>query len=91
MDGLAICIPFEQLEQAMNIAKNPQLDNLLTIERKESRPQPLNGFARWLVAEELAPMDAGEAHARKRLRVLDNKIQYVAAITSEGRMHKVYV
>jgi len=65
--GEPICIPFEQLEQAVNIPKNPQVSDFLTIEGKKSRPQPLNGFARWLVAEELALMDAGKSHACERL------------------------
>ena len=89
--GLVIGVLFEQSKQAVNIAENPQVGNLVTIERKQSRPEPLNRLVRWPVAEELAPMDAGETHAREGFRVPDNKIEYVATITAKSGMREIDV
>jgi hypothetical protein len=90
-DGLAIGIPFEQLEQAVNVAKDPQVSHLPALETKERRTQPLNGLARRLVAEEHALMDPGKSHARERLRILDNEIKDLAAIAGKGGVHTINV
>lgn len=86
---LAICILLEQLEQAVDIAKHPQVSDLLTIERKECSPLPVNRFSSRLITKELAPVDARKAHTCKCLRTLDNEVKYVAAITRQGGVHKI--
>jgi len=73
----------------VNIAKHPQVSDLLTLERKEGRPQPLNRFVGRLEAEELTPMNAGKTHARKSLRILDNQVEYVAAVIGQSGVNEV--
>lgn len=86
---LLLCILLEQLEQAVDIAKHPQVGDLLTIEREECSPLPLNSFSCRLITKELAPMDASKAHTCECLRTLDNEVKYVAAITRQGGVHKI--
>lgn len=86
---LAICILLKQLEQAVDIAKHPQVSDLLTLERKECSPLPLNRFSSRLITKELAPMDARKAHTCECLRTLDHEVKYVAAITRQGGVHKI--
>ncbi len=73
----------------MDIAKHPQVSDLLTIERKECSPLPLNKFSSRLITKELAPVDARKAHPCECLRTLDNEVKYVAAITRQGGVHKI--
>lgn len=84
-------IPLKHLKQTVNIAKNPQVGHLFTVERKESRPQPLNWLTSRLIAKKLATMDAGKAHTREGFWTLHDKVKYVAAVTGQRGVHRIHV
>lgn len=65
-------LPFQELKQAMHIAKHPKVGNLLVPEGEERGACPLDHLAGRRVAEEISAMNAMKPQAREDLLIFDH-------------------